>query len=78
MRETFKNPDALNRGITRFEITIYGGRLRTLDELIKKLEEQYKYVNAHILYYVPAQELWRNITEQITNNLIMFDKTKSY
>lgn len=76
LSETFKNPDALNRGITRFEITIYGGRLPTLNELIKKLDEQYKYVNAPIFYYVPARELWRNITEQITNNLIIYDKTE--
>ena len=76
LSKTFKHPDALNRGITRFEITIYGGRLPTLNELIKKLDEQYKYVNAPIFYYVPARELWRNITEQITNNLIIYDKTE--
>jgi len=76
LSETFKHPDAINRGITRFEITIYGGRLPTLNELINKLDEQYKYVNAPIFYYVPVRELWRNITEQITNNLIIYDKTE--
>ena len=48
LNETFKNKDGLDRGITRQEITIYGGRLPTLKELISKLEEQYNYIDAPI------------------------------
>ena len=74
--ETFKHPEGLERGITRQEITIYGGRLPPLNELIDKLDEQYNFVDAPIFYYVPACNLWRNITDQITNNLIIYDKVE--
>ena len=74
--ETFKHPEGLERGITRQEITIYGGRLPPLKELIEKLDKQYNYIDAPIFYYVPACELWRNITDQITNNLIIYDKVE--
>ena len=74
LNETFKNVDGLERGITRQEITLYGGRLPSLRELKAELNDQHYYVDNPIFYYVPAVNLWRNITDQITNNLIIYDK----
>ena len=74
--ETFKNKLGLERGITRHEITIYGGKLPEYNEMLKMLDEQFKYVDAPIFYYVPACNLWRNLTDQITNNLIIYDKVE--
>ena len=46
----------------------------SLRELKAELNDQHYYVDNPIFYYVPAVNLWRNITDQITNNLIIYDK----
>ena len=76
LNKTFKNKKGMERGITRQEITLYGGRLPSLKELKAELNEQHQYVEAPIFYYVPASSLWLNITDQITNNLIIYDEVE--
>jgi len=77
LKSTFKNDKAIEHGITRAEATIYGGYLPTKKQLEDRINTMFKNVDIPMCYKAPLKEQWKALTEQLENNLIVYNKEEN-
>jgi len=77
LNSTFKNEKGIEHGITRAEATIYGGYLPTKKQLEDRINTMFKNVDIPMFYKTPLKEQWSALTEQLENNLIVYNKEEN-
>ena len=77
LKETFKNENAIQSGITRLESTVMGGYLPNEKRLNKIINDLYSVADEQIFYKTPLQKQFKAITETLESNIILYNKAEN-
>ncbi len=74
LNKTFRDKEAKECSITRAEATIYGCYLPTLEQLNRTIKTMDDLTDIEMFYKVSFKNQFRALTEQLENNLILYNK----